>query len=322
MKITFISTISDYPWGGADFLWTRAAEAAADRGAAVQLVVSPATANHPRLAALAARGAALCLRTKPVVPTSLGARLSLRLRRWTGSADAVVNAVRRFRPDLMIISCGGTYDLAHYPAWVDWLLSSRTKFRVVANWQSEAPKLAAPELEQIVRIFPAADALCFVSTRNLASTRRHLRLPLPNARVIQNPLRWQPADLAPWPHEDGAGLATVSRLDEGKGIHVLLQALAEAGTALPAWRLSIFGEGPFGGRLRQLATGLGLDDRVRFRGHVRELATIWGEHHLMISPALDDGVPMTIPEAMLCQRPVLATRVGPRIGRPARFHAA
>jgi glycosyltransferase involved in cell wall biosynthesis len=30
----------------------------------------------------------------------------------------------------------------------------------------------------------------------------------------------------------------------------------------------------------------------------------------MVSPAIDDGVPMTIPEAMLCQRPVLATCVG------------
>ncbi len=30
----------------------------------------------------------------------------------------------------------------------------------------------------------------------------------------------------------------------------------------------------------------------------------------MVSPALEDGVPMTIPEAMLCQRPVLATCVG------------
>jgi glycosyltransferase involved in cell wall biosynthesis len=49
---------------------------------------------------------------------------------------------------------------------------------------------------------------------------------------------------------------------------------------------------------------------VVFRGYVRELGAIWAENHMLVSPSVEDGVPMTIPEAMLCARPVLATPVG------------
>jgi len=189
-----------------------------------------------------------------------------------------------------------------------WLRSSGTRYRIIANWQEEDPQLGAADLAFIRDAFVAADRLNFVSTRNLAVTRRHLGLPLPNAQVIQNPLRWQPADVAPWPAGPVTRLATVSRLDEGKGIQLLLRALADCGSTLPDWQLNIYGQGPYEAQLRAAAAPLG--PRVQFRDHVKELRAIWAENHLMVSPAIEDGVPMTIPEAMLCQRPVLATCVG------------
>jgi glycosyltransferase involved in cell wall biosynthesis len=181
---------------------------------------------------------------------------------------------------------------------------------VIANWQAERPELPAAERVRIGTIFPAAETLCFVSQRNLEVTRRHLGLPLPNARVLHNPLRWRPGDASPFPASAVARLATVSRLDEGKGVHLLLQALQETDAAPGSWQLTILGRGPQENELRELTHRLGLAASVAFAGHVSDLRAIWAGQQLLCSPAIDDGVPMTIPEAMLCGRPVLATCVG------------
>lgn len=310
MRIAFLSTILDYPWGGADFLWTRAAEAAAARGDKLLLIVSPTVGNHPRVQALRAQGAEFFPLLRAVPAGSVVEKLRRRFRRWTGRGDAVVNRLRQFGADLVVISCGATYDLAYLPAWADWLLASRTRFRLVANWQLDRPTLAAAEASRMRRVFAAADAVCFVSTRNRDSTSRHLEDPLPRGRVIHNPLRWTPSDVSPWPASPPWSLATVSRLDPGKGLDLLLRAAAEVLPLDAEWRIVIHGIGPAEQDLRQLVTALHLDARVRFAGYVPDLRTIWGNNHLMVSPSLEDGVPMTIPEALLCERPVLSNAIG------------
>lgn len=310
VRLAFFSTIVSYPWGGADTLWTNAAETACARGDQLLIFVSTAVAGHPRIAALAGCGAKVVILDPPTPPPSLRFRFLRKLGLARYPDTGLIAALRSFQPDLVVFSQGGTYDLVELPRLTTWLRARRIKYRIIANWQQERPQLDATDIACIRKTFAAADSINFVSTRNLTVTRRHLAVPLANARVIQNPLRWQPADVAPWPAGPVARLATVSRLDPSKGIHLLLQALANAGTALPDWQLNIFGQGPEEARFRETAAHLGLGDRVQFRGYVKELRAIWAANHLMISPALDDGVPMTIPEAMLCQRPVLATAVG------------
>jgi glycosyltransferase involved in cell wall biosynthesis len=262
------------------------------------------------LVALKNRGAEVVLHDPPTRPPSLGFRLLRKLGLTRPPITGFLSALQLFQPDLVIFSQGSTYDLVGLPYLMTWLRTRGVKYRIIVNWQEEHPQLGKAAIDYIRKTFAAADSINFVSTRNLAVTRRHLAAPLANARVIQNPLRWQPADVAPWPADPVARLATVSRLETNKGIHLLLAALANAGTALPDWQLNIFGQGPEEARLRDTAVHLGLGGRVTFRGYVKELRAIWAANHLMISPALEDGVPMTIPEAMLCQRPVLATSVG------------
>lgn len=310
MKIAFISTILSYPWGGADTLWTHAAEAACARGDDLLISVSPLVAASPRIAALLDRGARLHLRSTPRAATSLSARVAGKIRRTLGHGrDGLVNELQAFRPDLVIISLGGTYDLVLHSDWLDWFARERVRIRLIANWQQENPTLNEGDWHAAKRSLLLAEQICFVSTRNLAVTRRHLLEPLPQARVIQNPLRWQPADAAPWPSQTTPQLATVSRLDHGKGVHLVLHALA----GLPretSWHLDIMGEGPAETFLRATVEHLDLAERVSFRGYVKTIREIWASHHLLVTSSIDDGVPMTIPEAMLCERPVLATEVG------------
>ena len=76
------------------------------------------------------------------------------------------------------------------------------------------------------------------------------------------------------------------------------------------WTLDFYGDGPERPLLDRAIRDLGLEGRVALRGFVSDLESIWSNHVLLLSAAVDEGVPMTIPEAMLRGRPVLATRVG------------
>ena len=310
MRIAFVSTILCYPWGGADTLWTNAAEAAQNRGDELLITVTPTVAGHPLVAALQAKGARMTLRHPPGPPPSLGRRVARKLVPLLRPRDSLTAALIRFRPDLVVFSFGGTYDFLAEPGAFRWLKASRTPYRIVANWQAEHPSLPDSERRIAAEVLSGADAVFFVSRRNQEATRRHLLAALTNSQVVQNPLRWRPTDVTLWPAGPDLGLASVGRLDHGKGIHLLLHAAAEVLAGEQNWRLDIFGQGPDESYLRYTASRLGLGNRVRFRGYVSELRAIWQENHLMLSPSLDDGVPMTIPEAMLCERPVLATCVG------------
>jgi glycosyltransferase involved in cell wall biosynthesis len=307
MRIAFVSTILDYPWGGADAMWTRAAVAASARGDTLLVAVTQAVAAHKAVAALNAR---FHIRAHPAVPRTLGARIAGKLRRLFRKDDALITEIIRFRPDWVVISLGGAYDLAASSRWTDWLSSTRIPFGLLVNFQRDEPALEPAEWERTRRVFTAAQRIYFVSTRNLEVTQKHLKLPLGNGEVVQYPLRWEPSDPPQWPGEAVYSMAVVARLEPIKGIHLLLPALAEALTSERGWRLRIHGKGPDKEALRRQADELGIGSKVEFMGFVGDLASIWSENHMLVSPALDEGVPLTLPEAMLCGRLVLATAVG------------
>ena len=80
-----------------------------------------------------------------------------------------------------------------------------------------------------------------------------------------------PARNAPPPIRDGRNAAdpvlilSVARLVEKKGTDVLLRALARIPKSVH-WRLIHVGGGPLGSRMRRLATSLGIEERVRWKG--------------------------------------------------------
>ncbi|MGH7995522.1 MAG: glycosyltransferase [Opitutaceae bacterium] len=313
MKIAFVSTILGYPWGGADALWTAAAEAAAERGDRLHLEISNLVAPDPRVRALIGRGAAIGIRRAPESTLSVWARGRSKAGRWLGQTDPLLRRLRAFAPDLAVFSCGGTYDTVLETPVCEWLRASGTRYRIIANLQHEHPRLPEADRRRAREILIAADRLFFVSPRNLAITRRHLLHPLPNAECIHgcrvhNPLAperppaW--ADPPPWT------FATVARLESIKGIDLVIAALAAGLGAEADWRLNVHGRGPDLGYLEECAVHFGLEGRVRFRGFAPSIDAIWSESHLLISAALDEGVPMTLPEAMFRSRAVLATRVG------------
>lgn len=105
------------------------------------------------------------------------------------------------------------------------------------------------------------------------------------------------------------------RLERRKGIHNLVEALARS--PLTGWSLTIVGEdtgtGPLLTSMRNLLerTALG-DPRIEIRDAVdqSEIPALIREHDVLISPSLWDCGPAIALEALVCNRPVLATPVG------------
>ena len=115
---------------------------------------------------------------------------------------------------------------------------------------------------------------------------------------------------------ESSRLVTLCRLSEPrKNVDLVIQALA----ALKAdfhFSYTVIGDGPLKPHLEQLATRLGLDERVNFTGHLtnEEVRRVLGESDLFvltssISPESHEGFGIVYLEANACGTPVLAARL-------------
>jgi glycosyltransferase involved in cell wall biosynthesis len=108
------------------------------------------------------------------------------------------------------------------------------------------------------------------------------------------------------PASTNGTLVTVARLVSQKGHTVLLDAL----TRLPGVTASFAGDGPLREHLEGRARRLGISDRTFFLGTVEDIPTLLARADLFVLTSLNEGLPLSILEAMAAGVAVVATRVG------------
>jgi glycosyltransferase involved in cell wall biosynthesis len=109
--------------------------------------------------------------------------------------------------------------------------------------------------------------------------------------------------------EETLVVGTIARLDPVKDLATLLDAVARLGPELDVL-VVLIGDGPERNALEQLATSLGIADRVRFLGH-RDDARWWlNGCDLYANSSVSEGASLTILEAMAAGLPIVATAVG------------
>lgn len=135
--------------------------------------------------------------------------------------------------------------------------------------------------------------------------------------VIPNGIDPSPFDAAEPVHRasisvpDDAFLAlAVGRLDAQKGLPDLLDAAEQVASARANWRLAIVGDGPRRDWLvERLASRPRLAGRVQWLGRRSDVPGLMRSADLLVHPALWEGMPNVVLEAMAARLPVVATSV-------------
>ena len=110
--------------------------------------------------------------------------------------------------------------------------------------------------------------------------------------------------------EDGTMVGVVARLDLQKGFEYLLQAARELCKTFHGLKIIIVGEGPDRGAIEEIIRQYGLQSNVVLAGQQSNMPAVYAAMDIFVLPSLNEGLPMTVLEAMAASKPVVATRVG------------
>lgn len=105
-------------------------------------------------------------------------------------------------------------------------------------------------------------------------------------------------------------VGTVGRLSSEKGLSYLLAAGRTVLTNFPDTVFLIVGEGPIKSDLMKECSSLGIEKHVIFTGGRNDVEKLYSAMDIFVLPSLNEGLPMSLLEAMASQKPVISTGVG------------
>jgi len=100
------------------------------------------------------------------------------------------------------------------------------------------------------------------------------------------------------------------RLVHTKGADLLILAAPRVRTRFPAVRFVLIGEGPEENALRRLAEAEGVSDAVVFAGYRSDARQLLPAFDILAAPSRDEGLSLSVLEAMACGIPAVASRLG------------
>lgn len=302
MRIAFVSLMAGSPWAASEVLWGEAAQRALEAGHEV-LVSTYRWSIRPRSIEDLERG---------------GAHSDLRpLHRWYRRSSLFTRLKRTFqplksfKPDVICVSQGGTYDIARSGSAAvlrSTLRRLNTPYMILCHCEQPAPPRR--NLHAARQVFRHAAIVGMVADKVRKVSEAHLGMPITNARIFHNPVNLKRIERLPWPASGALRLAFVGRLEPVKNLGALIEALATGPWRTRDWSLSVYGAGPDRQNLEQQVQQAALQDRIVFKGYVQDIDGVWAEHHALVMPSRFEGVPLAMIEAMLCGRPVVATDIG------------
>lgn len=307
-RLVFIS--SNIGWGGSEELWSAAAAAIAAEGHAVTVYKSGIDDREPRIRRLRE----LRCRLRDLNGRFVPRRLASLFATFTYAGSFGLQLARlwlglRFsrRPDLVVISQGGNHD-GVFLAEVCRRL--KLPYVLIAQKAGDFYWPIDSRRKRVRAVYESALACYFVSEHNRRLTEEQLGIELPHASLVRNPFLVPVERRSDWPEErDGIRLACIGRLyPMEKGQDLLLRVLARDHWRKRPLSVTFYGTGNQRAGLEEMARHAGLTS-VAFAGFVRDVASIWTDHHGLVLPARCEGLPLVLVEAMMSGRVPIVTGI-------------
>ena len=303
MRIAFISTVHGHSWPGSEYLWAATAELLLAKGHHVYVQCSAGFFSSKPLQDLISKG----LFYEPIQPTKS------RIQRLIGRCFDSFGRLKKWNPDLVVVSAGSAFDISYQPALAKFLLESPVPFIPICHFNAETFWVEESNRLTMRRVYEKAARSVFVCADNHRITERQLALKIEKFHVIRPPFPLVLDKPLPWPDEndDCWNFACVARLESRwKGQDVLLEVLARPEWRERRWKLNLYGEGAEEVYLKALARHYGIESKVIFRGFVNDRSEIWRNNHIQIFPTRGEGGPMVLTEGMMAGRCAVITDCG------------
>jgi glycosyltransferase involved in cell wall biosynthesis len=305
LKILFITT-TGFPWGGSEELWSQAAIQLRKQGHAVSASVGYFGSVHQKVQKLMDEGIRIRFRKNFVLDTACQGLEKFGLSSFRNLiSNSFEKHIQEEKPDMVVVSqatCFGAYELMLFCKNKQIPYCSISQLNTEYGWPSEE------KVERIAEAFHGANAVFFVSERNLDLFQMQIAEKLQNAFVIPNPFNLKKIPELAWAEKDYFEIAHVARLDfTHKGTDILLKCFAEKQWKNRNFRLNIYGDGNLK-LANKLAAYCGTYN-ICFMGHVDNVAEIWKQNHLLVLSSRYEGMPLSLIEAMYCSRPAVVTDV-------------
>jgi colanic acid/amylovoran biosynthesis glycosyltransferase len=204
--------------------------------------------------------------------------------------------------------------------WLPFLRDSQVPVVVSFHGADVHVNVHSTAAKRMFRAMFASSALVLARSESLACSL--LELGCPNGKIrIQRagvPLETFSYALREQPADNAWQLVQACRLIEKKGLESTFKAFASFAVQYPKSTLTIAGDGPLRGALENLASTLGIKERVRFTGFIRQndLQALYRESHIFLHPSEQtpdgdrEGIPNSLLEAMATGLSCIATRHG------------
>lgn len=312
MKIAFISLMAGLPWGGSESLWHSTAKHAVVHENEVLVSVYDWGKLPEKIKELEDLGCKIDVRPLLARNQSFFKKGCYSLRnKFFGNGRFYPNLVN-FKPEIVVINQGGTFDISvHHYSLYNLLVQRNIPYILISHSQSQFSDIPPSSVfPRAIPIFKSASFNLFVSKRMIEYAERQLCTTLENARQTWNPLNVDDHAYLEWPKGEEVQMAVVGGLLGSKGPDMIFAALSSEKWKGREWKLNVYGSGEGEDYLKALSNYYGTSEKIKFHGHVNSIKEVWRKNHLLVIGSASEGMPISLVEAMICGRPVVATDVG------------
>ncbi|MBC7509533.1 MAG: glycosyltransferase family 4 protein [Ferruginibacter sp.] len=313
MRIAIVSLMGGLRWGGSEALWNAVALHALKQGDEVFVSVYDWGKPHHKILQLQTAGATIYYRKKYNPNAGTAEKIIRFIKKRKPALDKDYQSIIDFKPDIVFISQGDSFDFAihHRPLYL-LLRKHAMRYAFVCHSHMQFSFIPPKEIfPDAVELFKNATHVFFVSHRQWQLTERRLATKLTNGCITWNPLNIKlPNAPLSWPQNEVIQMAMVGNISDAKGHDTALEVLSAPKWKKRQWILNIYGEGEGKIYLQALAAFYGIAHRIIFHGHVDDIVNVWHTNHLLLIPSAGEGLPISLVEAMACGRPAVVTDVG------------